>query len=169
MPELKTKATDASVDHFIARIADPRQRADASKVADIMKEVTGSPPRMWGTSIVGFGSCRYAGTKEWFLTGFSPRKQNLTLYLMAGFGGRAPLMRRLGKHKTGKACLYLNSLEDVDLAVLRELIEGSVATMTRVQREPARKTGTRRKAPKSTGQGKKRAKRPTGSGRGRMG
>ena len=120
MPELKTKATEASVDHFIARIADPRQRADASKVADIMKEVTGSPPRMWGTSIVGFGTYhyRYASGHEGDapLASFAPRAAHLVVYLTGGYADRyARLLPGLGPHRTGKSCLYVKRLADVDL------------------------------------------------------
>lgn len=130
MSELKTQPTDQDVDQFLAGIADARQRDDCRAVAAIMREVTGAPARMWGASIVGFGSYRYryASGREgdWMLTGFSPRKQNLTLYLAYGFENRADLLGRLGKHKLGKACLYIKRLADVDQAVLRELIQQSV-------------------------------------------
>lgn len=98
-----------------------------------MREVTGEEPSMWGTSIVGFGSYRYTYASgregEWPLTGFSPRKQNLTLYIMSGFDSYADLLADLGKFKTGKSCLYINKLEDVDLDTLRELISQSLKHM----------------------------------------
>ncbi|MGH7645591.1 MAG: DUF1801 domain-containing protein [Gemmatimonadales bacterium] len=130
MAELKTKRTSRSVTAFIDAIRDPERRRDCRSVLRIMKDVTKAQPKMWGTSIVGFGSYhyRYASGREgdWFRTGFSPRKQDLTLYLMAGFAGRDALMRTLGRYKTGKACLYIKRLEDVDLAVLTRLIRQSV-------------------------------------------
>ena len=100
---------------------------------DIMKDVTKEEPRMWGSSIVGFGRYRYkyeSGREgEWMITGFSPRKSDLTLYIMGGFESFPDLMKRLGKHKTGKSCLYIKKLADVDLKVLRELVEKSVKKM----------------------------------------
>jgi hypothetical protein len=98
-----------------------------------MRDITGDEPAMWGTSIIGFGSYRYkyaSGREgEWFLTGFSPRKQNLTLYIMSGFDNYDSLLSELGKYKTGKSCLYINKLDDVDMQTLRDLIEQSVAHM----------------------------------------
>ena len=131
MSDMKTKPTDASVDAFIDAIPDERKREDARAVAALMAEVTGTPAKMWGSSIVGFGSYhyRYASGREgdFMETGFSPRKQALTLYIMAGFSAYPDLLARLGKHSTGKSCLYIKRLADVDLAVLRELVERSVA------------------------------------------
>ena len=99
-----------------------------------MKDVTGTKPEMWGTSIIGFGRFQYkyaSGRElEWMMVGFSPRKNDLTLYLMTGFKPFADLMSRLGKHKTGKACIYIKRLDDVDLDVLRELVQGSVDRLT---------------------------------------
>jgi hypothetical protein len=132
MAELKTKRTAQSVDAFLRGLKDaPRQR-DCRTVAALMKRVTGKKPEMWGPSIVGFGSYRYKGASgregDWFLTGFSPRKQNLTLYLISGFKGAEGLLKKLGRHsKSGGSCLYLKSLADVDLEVLRQLVERSVA------------------------------------------
>lgn len=138
MVELKTRKTGASVDDFIDGIADDRRRQDCLALAELMREITGDEPAMWGPSMVGFGRYhyKYASGREndWFEAGFSPRKQNLTLYIMSGFSGYDDLMARLGKHTTGKSCLYLKRLEDVDLAVLEELIRRSVAHV--------RKTGT---------------------------
>ena len=133
MAELKTKKTNASVKAFLATIDDPEKRADCEAVSKLMRAATGSPGKMWGTSIVGFGSYDYvyesgrSGT--WMLCGFSPRKQNLTLYIMSGFKGYPELMKRLGKFKTGKSCLYVKSLADVDRKVLAELINESVKYM----------------------------------------
>ena len=133
MAELKTKKTEASVDDFIAAIEDDQRRKDCKAVMAIMKRVTKSSPKMWGTNIVGYGSYhyRYASGQEgdWPLTGFSPRKQNLTLYIMAGFDDYPELMAKLGKYKTGKSCLYLKRLSDVDTAVLEKLVAASVKDM----------------------------------------
>jgi len=130
MAELKTHATDANVERFLGTIADDARRQDCRRVLDIMKSATGAEPRMWGASIVGFGSYhyRYESGREgdWFLTGFSPRKRDLTLYIMAGFDRYESLMSRLGKYKTGKSCLYVKRLADIDEAVLRELVHTSV-------------------------------------------
>lgn len=133
MAEPKTKKTDASVAAFLDAVADPRRREDARAVLALMKRITGEEPKMWGPSIVGFGSYTYTyasgQTGDWPIAGFSPRKQALTLYLMPGFEKDADLMKRLGKHKTGKSCLYLNRLADVDAGVLEELVRRSVERM----------------------------------------
>jgi hypothetical protein len=133
--EPKTKKTNASVEDFLNGVADERKRQDCFVLVDLMREVTGSEPSMWGDSIVGFGGYRITNSTrkeyEWPVTGFSPRKQNLTLYIMSGFDQYDALLDRLGKHSTGKACLYVKRLSDVDMAVLRELVELSVAHMTR--------------------------------------
>jgi hypothetical protein len=132
MSEPKTKATAASVEGFLAQQPAAR-RADCEMLVQLMREATGEPPTMWGASIVGFG--RYAQARsdgksfEWPVVGFSPRKNELTLYLMQSFAGNDDLLVRLGKHRTGKACLYIKRLANVDLAVLRELVAGSVAAM----------------------------------------
>jgi hypothetical protein len=129
--DLKTKPTGKSVKRFLDAVENERRREDAKKVLALMKDVTGEQPRMWGESIVGFGKYRYrydSGREgEWFLTGFSPRKQSLTLYIMSGFSRYDELLKRLGKHKTGSSCLYVNRLEDVDEKVLRRLVKDSVA------------------------------------------
>jgi len=133
MAELKTKETGASVDEFLAGVENERRRRDALVVKEIMERVTGWEPKMWGPSIVGFGRYHYkydSGREGDFLvTGFSPRKQALTVYIMPGFSKYGSLMKRLGKHKTGRSCLYINKLEDVDLGVLEELISGGVDYM----------------------------------------
>jgi Domain of unknown function (DU1801) len=130
MAELKTKKNDGSVEAFLKGIADESMRQDCEAVLKLMKQVTRAEPEMWGASVVGFGEYhyKYASGREgdWFLTGFSPRKQNLTLYIMAGFARYDELMAKLGKHKTGKSCLYIRKLSDIDLSVLEELITQSV-------------------------------------------
>ena len=138
MAELKTQKNDASVEAFLQGVESEKKREDSYALLELMREVTGEEPAMWGTSIVGFGSYRYkyaSGREgEWFLSGFSPRKQNLTLYIMSGFDEYDSLLSRLGKYKTGKSCLYLNKLEDVDPEVLRELVRRSVAHMAETNR-----------------------------------
>lgn len=128
MAELKTQVTKASVDKFLQGIKDERKRQDCYEILKIMKKATKAEPKMWGTSIIGFGDYHYVYASgregDWFITGFSPRVQNLTLYMMGGFDGE--VLKRLGKYKTGKGCLYINKLEDVDLKVLNELITKSV-------------------------------------------
>ncbi len=138
MAELKTQRNRKSVEKFLAGVENERRRADARKVAKIMREVTGEKPEMWGDSIVGFGSYHYrydSGREgDWMLTGFSPRKTSLTLYIMSGFSRYGELMGELGKHKTGKSCLYINRLSDVDENVLRKLIAESVAHLRRSEK-----------------------------------
>lgn len=138
MSEPKTKPTDQSVLDFLNRIENDSRRQDCLTVLALMKDVTGEEPRMWGESIVGFGSYHYQGKSgregDWMLVGFSPRKQNLTLYIIAGFDQHDALLSRLGKFKTGKSCLYLNKLTDVDLQILRELVKQSVDHMRKADR-----------------------------------
>lgn len=133
MAELKTKKTNASVEKFIRSIADPARRRDCRMVIGLMRKATRSEPKMWGSSIVGFGSYRYVYASgregDWPLTGFSPRKQNLTIYIMSGFSREKELMKALGRHRTGKSCLYLRSLADIDLPTLEKLIRRSVERM----------------------------------------
>jgi hypothetical protein len=135
MATLKTAPTNANVSRFLARVPDERRREDCRVVQRLMQRVTRARPRMWGASIVGFGRYhyRYPSGREgdWFLTGFSPRKQDLTIYLMAGFTGRAALLRRLGKHRAGGSCLYIKRLADVNLRVLETLVRRSVAHLKR--------------------------------------
>jgi hypothetical protein len=130
MAELKTQKTRASVAKFIASIEDEKRRKDSRAVLKMMKEITGDKPEMWGPAIIGFGSYHYTYASghegDWFLTGFSPRKQALTLYIMSGFSKYDALLKKLGKFKTGKACLYIKKLEDVHLPTLEELIRRSV-------------------------------------------
>ena len=123
--EPKTKPTDVPVEDFIAAVDNPTRRADALVVRDMLAEVTGEQPVMWGQSIIGYGSYR-GPTGDWPIVGFSPRKANLVLYVL-GFEGQDELLSKLGKHKTGNSCLYINRLSDVDTGVLREIGERSVA------------------------------------------
>ncbi len=133
MVENKTKVTKASVTEFINAIDDKEKRADARKVAAMMRKATGKRAQMWGPSIVGYGTYhyKYASGREgdFMITGFSPRKQALTVYILAGFKRYDSLMARLGKYKTGKSCLYIKRLSDVDEEVLQQLIDGSVEYM----------------------------------------
>jgi hypothetical protein len=133
MAELKTKETTNSVSAFLEKVADEGRRADCRVVVDIMQSVIKEEPRMWGSSIVGFGRYHYKGKSgregEWPITGFSPRKGDLTLYIMGGFDKFPELMKGLGKYKTGKSCLYIRKLSDVDVKVLRKLVAESVKLM----------------------------------------
>jgi hypothetical protein len=133
MAELKTKRNDASVDDFLDSIKDEQVRKDCRTIAEIMQKTTKAKPQMWGSSIVGFGSFRYkyASGREgdWMLAAFSPRKQNITLYIWPGFEGYGELMAQLGKHSCGKACIYIKRLSDVHLPTLKKLINGSVKHM----------------------------------------
>ena len=128
MAENKTRETEGNVENYLASAA-PDRRADLDQLIEMMQRLTGCPPKMWGPSIVGFGRYRYryeSGREgDWFLAGFASRKQSLTLYIMSGFPRHAELMERLGKYKTGKSCLYIKRLEDVDLGVLEELVARS--------------------------------------------
>jgi hypothetical protein len=126
MAELKTKETTASVATFLNAIDDEERRKDCKTIAALMRRATGKPPKMWGTSIVGFGKYRYQGRSsggEWFVMGFSPRAANLTLYLLAGPRNNPRLLKKLGRHSIGGSCLYIKRLADVDSAVLQALIE----------------------------------------------
>jgi len=123
--EPKTRPTDASVADFIAAVENPVRRADAEVVCAMLQEVTGEQPVMWGPSIIGFGSYR-GPTGDWLIAGFSPRKAQTVLYIV-GFKDQEALLARLGKHSVSVACLYINTLADVDLGVLRQIAEASVA------------------------------------------
>ena len=135
MSTLKTRPSDASVEAFLDSVDNEDRREDARRVIAIMRQVTGEPAKMWGSRLVGFGSYhyRYASGREgdWPLTGLSPGKRNLTVYIMPGFDDYGEMLVRLGKHRTGKSCLYVNRLHDVDLNVLEEIIRQSVADMRR--------------------------------------
>lgn len=133
MAELKTKQTNASVKDFLNQITDEERRKDCFTVAKLMEEITGEKPKMWGPSIVGFGKYhyKYASGQEgdWPIAAFSPRKRDLTLYLMPGFAEHAELMKKLGKHSTGKSCLYIKRLSDIHMPTLKKLIKDSVNWM----------------------------------------
>lgn len=135
MAENKTKPTRQSVEKFLNSIKDEKVRRDTFALLEIFKQVTKEEPKMWGTSIVGFGQYhyKYASGREGdaALTGFSPRKQNLTLYIMGGFDRYGELMGKLGKYTTGKACLYIKTLDDVHLPTLKKLIRESAKHMAR--------------------------------------
>lgn len=130
MADLKTRPHDGDVEAFLDSVENDTRRQDAFDVLALMKRVTGEDPRMWGPSIVGFGSYhyRYESGREgdWFVTGFSPRKQALTLYVMSGFKKHDALLEKLGRHSTGRSCLYVKRLADVDMDVLEELVRRSV-------------------------------------------
>lgn len=133
MAEPKTQPSNASVAAFLAAVADPQRRADCKVLLAMMRAATGEPGKMWGASIVGFGSYRYryaSGREgEWPVIGFSPRKGDLTVYLMPGFAPMGEMLSKLGKHKTGKSCLYLKRLAEVDVAVLKSIVELAVKAM----------------------------------------
>jgi len=141
MAELKTQPTRASVDAFLDAVPDPRRREDARKVRAMMERVSGYPAEMWGPSIVGFGRYRYTydsgRSGEWGRVGFSPRAKELVLYIVGGFPRHQPLMDRLGRYRTGKSCLYVKRLADVDESVLEALIAESLAYMREAYPEGA--------------------------------
>jgi hypothetical protein len=144
MAQNKTKATDASVAQFLAGVSE-KQRADAETVLELMQQASGEPPKLWGSSIVGFGDHHYvyeSGREgDWFLTGFSPRKANLTLYVLNGFPGQDALLEKLGQHKVGKGCLYIHKLDEVHLPTLKKMIAASVK-QARKTHQPKKGTKT---------------------------
>ncbi len=133
MAELKTKKNDGDVEAFLNTVEPEKKRKDSFEILELMEEVTGEKATMWGESIIGFGSYHYTYASgreaDWMLVGFSPRKQNITLYIMSGFDNYQNLLDKLGKHKTGKSCLYIKKIEDVDTDVLRDLVKQSVDHM----------------------------------------
>ncbi len=133
MAELKTRATTASVAKFLAAITDEGRRKDGRKIAVMMEKITRAKPKMWGPSIVGFGEYKYTYADgrelDWPMVGFSPRKQAISIYLMGGLQHQAKWLKKLGKHKTGKGCLYVNRLADIDFEVLTAMVKASVAKM----------------------------------------
>jgi len=143
MAELKTQRNRSSVKAFLDAVADERRRKDARAVSAIMQDVTGEKPAMWGKSLVGFGSYHYkydSGQEgDWPLVSFSPRKDNLTLYIMPGFKDYSELLAKLGKHKKGISCLYIKSLDDVDVPTLKTLVRRSVKHMKKIVKERASK------------------------------
>ncbi len=136
MAALKTQQTKASPTKFVAGIADAQKRADAKKLLALFKEATGMSPKMWGTAIVGYGKYHYTSERsrqegDWPLTGFSPRANNLTIYIMPGFTAYGALLKKLGPHKTSVGCLYIKRLDDIHLPTLKTLIKDSVKVMKR--------------------------------------
>jgi len=135
MAELKTKPTDGNVTKFIETVTEGERRSDCVTLLDLMRDVTGEEPKMWGSSIVGFGSYHYkydSGREgDWMATGFSPRKNDLTLYITTGLDRYPGLMKKLGKYKAGKSCVYIKKLRDVDMKVLRELVQKSFNDRTK--------------------------------------
>lgn len=133
MAEMKTTKNNTSVPAFLKAVENPKRREDAQIIKKLMDKITGWKAKMWGPSIVGYGQYHYkydSGREgDFFITGFSPRKQALTVYIMPGFSNYDGLMAKLGKHKTGRSCLYINKLEDVDMKVLETLIRKSIAYM----------------------------------------
>ena len=130
MAELKTKLNESSVEKFLNSVEDKEKRELSFKVLELMKKITKEEPKMWGTSIIGFGTYHYkykSGQEgDWMQVGLSPRKQAVTLYIMSGFSRYDELMNKLGKYKTGKSCLYIKKEEDIDFEVLKELVAQSV-------------------------------------------
>jgi hypothetical protein len=130
MAELKTKKTELSVDAFLNTVADEQKRKDAFALLAMMEKATKSKAKMWGGAIIGFGEqvLKYESGREldWFIMGFSPRKQNFALYINNAVSKNEALLKKLGKHKTGKGCLYINKLEEVDMAVLKEIIKNGL-------------------------------------------
>lgn len=135
MAELKTKENDASVQAFLEKVGDKQKREDCKRIAAMMEEISGYPPKMWGPSIVGYGRYHYkydSGHEgDFFRVGFSPRKQNITIYIMPGFEHFDDQLEKLGKYSTGKSCLYIKRLSDIDLDVLETLIKESLACMAK--------------------------------------
>lgn len=134
MAALKTQPTSASVEKFLKGIPDEQKQQDAFALLELMKKATKAEAKMWGESIVAFGQYHYESERsrqegEWFFTGFSPRKQNLTVYLMPGVGHYKELLVKLGKYKTGGSCLYINKLADVDSKVLKEMVAAAYKNM----------------------------------------
>lgn len=134
MAEPKTKVNEADVKAFLKSVADGQRLEDCLAILNMMEEITGEKAKMWGTSIVGFGTYHYKSTRssqegDWPRTGFSPRKQNLTIYIIPGFEGHAELMAKLGKYKCSKSCLYFQKLADLDISVLKQLIQESIKVM----------------------------------------
>ena len=131
LAEIKTKPTAATVDDFINNVKDEQKRKDSFVLLKMMKEATGEEPILWSSSVIGFGNKRYKSPTtgrevDWLRIGFSPRKANLSLYISVGIKEHAAALKKLGKYKTGVGCLYINKLEEIDLKVLKEIIDTSV-------------------------------------------
>lgn len=141
MNGIKTKVTNQNAADYLNELADEGKRRDCQVLLDLFRKVTGEVPKMWGSSIIGFGSYHYKSTRskqegDWPLTGFSPRKQDLTIYIMPGFTSYGDLLLKLGKFKTSVSCLYVKRLVDIDLSVLEQLVLSSVADMRRLYPSP---------------------------------
>ncbi len=139
MAEVKTKQNTASVKDFLMSVEDEGKRRDALELLKIFTEITGEEAKMWGGSIVGFGKYHYKSERssqeaDWMLTGFSPRKQNLTLYVISGFDAQQQHLENLGKHKTSVGCLYIKRLSDVDLEVLKKIIKSGYESMKKLHK-----------------------------------
>lgn len=137
MAELKTKKTSASVSEFLESVENEQRRRDSLELLKLFEEVTKVTPMLWGNGIIGFGEYHYKSERssqegDWPLTGFSPRKQNMTVYIMPGFTNYEALLSKLGKHKIGGSCLYFSKLEDVDVKVLKKIIRKSVVDMKKI-------------------------------------
>jgi hypothetical protein len=140
MAELKSKKTEDSVEDYIAALSNEQQRKDSLDLLKMMKKIMKTEPKLWSQGAIGFGEFKYSqkGKKQlnsWYLTGFSPRKDNISVMLMAGFGHNQDLLKKLGKHKTGGGCLYIKSLQDVDKKVLEELIKTNLVKFKEVMNE----------------------------------
>ncbi len=135
MASVKTSQNDTSVEEFLDSVQNDQRKKDGWYLYELLRNITGESPKMWGPSIIGYGSYHYkyeSGREgDWFLAGFSPRKQGMTIYIMMGFGRYEKLLAQLGKHKLGKSCLYINKLSDVDQEVLKELIQSSYHHMNK--------------------------------------
>ena len=137
MAELKTKKTGASVPGFLKSIEHEQRRKDGLALLEVFKEVTKMPPKLWGSSIVGFGEYHYKSERssqegDWPLTGFSPRKRSMTVYIMPGFTHYQDLLGKLGQHKTSVSCIYFSKLENIDVCVLKQIIRSSIADMKKM-------------------------------------
>ena len=149
MAELKTKVNKASVTKFLDSIADEVKRNDSYMIFEMMRKATNAEPKMWGSSIIGFGVYHYVGKSgregDWFLAGFSPRKQSLTLYMLGGWEQQTALLAQLGKHALGKGCLYVKRLEDVNMSILRRLMAESVKHAKKIAQAEAKKQAQSKK------------------------
>jgi hypothetical protein len=145
MAELKTKVNDASVSKFLASLPDDQQRQDSQTLLAMLQTATKAQPKMWGDSIVGFGSYHYVGKSgregDWFVAGFSPRKQNLTLYMLGGWEPDTDLLAKLGKHSLGKGCLYIKRLDDVNQPALKKLIASALRRAKQIAKDEAKRQG----------------------------
>ncbi len=135
----KTQENDGDVTDFLKNVENPKRRADAQVVLELMERVTGLPAKMWGTAIIGFGNYhyKYASGREgdFMRVGFSPRKANLVVYILPGYTDYAEILGRIGKYKKGKSCLYINKLDDIDMGVLEELVVAGLADMAKTYPE----------------------------------